>query len=73
MDRYLDCYNKALGTAYDENKRYITAVSGATKKRVSAGAWFDKSRINNYLRITIGTNEQMEMLIQALREILERN
>lgn len=28
--------------------------------------WWDKTRINNYLRITIGTDEQMEALYRAL-------
>ena len=31
---------------------------------------FDKERIDNYLRITIGTNEQMKQLVDALKEIL---
>ena len=31
--------------------------------------WWDKERINNYLRITIGTDEQMEALYRALDEI----
>ncbi len=31
--------------------------------------WWDKDRINNYLRITIGTDEQMEALYQALDQI----
>ena len=44
----------------------------ALKERHIYVRYFDKPRIDNYLRITIGTNEQMEMLIQALREILER-
>ncbi len=33
--------------------------------------FFDKPRINQYLRITIGTDEEMEILYQALREILK--
>ena len=32
--------------------------------------YFDKSGIDNYLRITIGTPVQMEKLYRALREIL---
>ena len=32
--------------------------------------WWDKERINNYLRITIGTDEQMEALYQALDQIV---
>ncbi|SES69846.1 histidinol-phosphate transaminase [[Clostridium] polysaccharolyticum] len=31
---------------------------------------FDKERIDNYLRITIGTDQQMEQLVNALKEIL---
>lgn len=31
--------------------------------------WWDKERINNYLRITIGTDEQMEALYRALDQI----
>lgn len=30
--------------------------------------WFNKPRINNRLRITIGTDEETDMLIQALKE-----
>lgn len=32
--------------------------------------WFNKPRISNYLRITIGTDEEMNQLIRALKEIL---
>jgi histidinol-phosphate aminotransferase len=32
--------------------------------------YFNKPRIDNYLRITIGTDEQMDALIKALKEIL---
>jgi histidinol-phosphate aminotransferase len=31
---------------------------------------FKTPRIKNYLRITIGTNEQMNILIEALRDIV---
>ena len=31
--------------------------------------WWNKDRIDNYLRITIGTDEQMEALYRALYEI----
>lgn len=33
--------------------------------------WWDKPRIRNYLRITIGTDEQMDVLIAALKDYLE--
>ena len=33
--------------------------------------YFDKPRISNFLRITIGTPEEMEALTEALEEILE--
>lgn len=32
--------------------------------------FFDSARINNYLRITIGTDEEMDQLIKALKQIL---
>lgn len=36
--------------------------------------WFNKPRINNYVRITIGRRDQLEILLQATMEILkERN
>ncbi|WP_028608337.1 histidinol-phosphate transaminase [Paenibacillus harenae] len=33
--------------------------------------YFDQPRINEYLRVSIGTDEEMDSLIQALREITE--
>jgi histidinol-phosphate aminotransferase len=35
--------------------------------------YFNKPRIRHYLRITIGTDEEMEALMEALREILDNN
>ena len=32
--------------------------------------YFDKPRINNHLRISIGTDDQMEQLFSTLQEIL---
>jgi len=34
--------------------------------------YFNLPRIDNYLRITIGTDEQMEKLIKALEEYCEK-
>ena len=34
--------------------------------------YFDKPRINNYLRVTIGTDEQMEVLFAFLKEYMNR-
>ncbi|MBO5459149.1 MAG: histidinol-phosphate transaminase [Lachnospira sp.] len=41
------------------------------KKRNIYVRYFNKPRIDNYLRITIGTDEQMEKLYKALEEIFE--
>lgn len=41
------------------------------KKRNIYVRYFSKPRIDNYLRITIGTDEEMEKLYQALKEIVE--
>jgi histidinol-phosphate aminotransferase len=32
--------------------------------------YFNKPRIDNYLRITVGTDEQMGALFEALRQII---
>jgi len=34
--------------------------------------WFNKPRINQYLRITIGTDEQMDRLVEEMKKIIER-
>lgn len=41
------------------------------KKRKIYVRYFNKPRINNYLRITIGTDEEMEKLYEALKEIVK--
>jgi histidinol-phosphate aminotransferase len=41
------------------------------KKRKIYVRYFKKPRIDNYLRITIGTDEEMEQLYKALKEIIE--
>lgn len=40
------------------------------KKRNIFVRYFSKPRIDNYLRITIGTDEEMDVLYQALKEIV---
>ena len=39
------------------------------EKKIYVRYW-NKARINNRLRITIGTDEQMQQLIEALKEIV---
>ena len=41
------------------------------KKKNIFVRYFNKPRIDNYLRITIGTDEEMDKLYQALKEIIE--
>ena len=41
------------------------------KKRKIYVRYFNKPRINNYLRITVGTDEEMEKLYDALEEIVK--
>ncbi len=43
------------------------------KKRNIFVRYFKQPRIDNYLRITVGTDEQMDKLISALKEIIEAN
>ena len=42
------------------------------KKRNIFVRYFNKPRIDNYLRVTIGTDEEMDKLYQALKEIVEQ-
>lgn len=75
------CQLKELGFSFtDSQTNFIFATHAvkpakeifeALKERHIYVRYFNKPRIDNYLRITIGTNEQMELFIQALREILE--
>ena len=34
--------------------------------------YFDKPRIDNYLRITIGTDEQMDALCECLKKLIRK-
>ncbi|MCD7750803.1 MAG: histidinol-phosphate transaminase [Lachnospiraceae bacterium] len=71
---------RALGFSFPDSKANFIF---ATHERMSAKEIFDrlrerdiyvryfnKPRIDNYLRITVGTDEQMEALFAALREIV---
>lgn len=46
-------------------------IFAALKQRNIYVRYFKKPRIDNYLRITIGTKEEMEQLMNALQEILQ--
>ncbi len=46
-------------------------IFAALKQRNIYVRYFKKPRIDNYLRITIGTREEMEQLMTALQEILQ--
>ena len=35
--------------------------------------WFDQDRIRNFVRITIGSIDQMAMLVAEIEHILEKN
>jgi histidinol-phosphate aminotransferase len=50
---------------HDGEKLYL-----ALRERGIIVRHFKTPRIKNYLRITIGTNEQMKILIEALRDIV---
>lgn len=52
------------------NEMPAEQIFKALRERDIYVRYFNKPRINNYLRITIGTDEQMDALYQALKEIL---
>ncbi len=71
---------KALGFSFPDSKaNFIFAthermgakeIFDRLKARDIYVRYFNKPRIDNYLRITVGTDEQMEALFAALKEIL---
>ena len=42
------------------------------KKKKIYVRYFNKPRIDNFLRISIGTDEQMQKLVECLREYVEK-
>lgn len=52
-------------------QRAAEDIFAALKQRNIYVRYFKKTRIDNYLRITIGTKEEMEQLMNALQEILQ--
>lgn len=52
-------------------ERAAEDIFAALKQRNIYVRYFKKPRIDNYLRITIGTREEMEQLMTALQEILQ--
>ncbi len=73
---------RSLGFSFEDSKgNFIFAAHESCpaqeifemlrKKRVYV-RYFQKERISNYLRITIGTQQEMETLIEILREYLDR-
>lgn len=71
---------KALGFTFQDSKaNFIFAahescpakqIFDALRKQHIYVRYFEKPRIDNYLRITIGTREEMEQLIRFLKEYL---
>lgn len=71
---------RALGFTFpDSRANFIFAshrtkpakeIFEALKQRNIYVRYFDKPRVNNSLRITVGTDEQMRILMEALKEIV---
>jgi histidinol-phosphate aminotransferase len=71
---------KALGLEMTDSKsnflfaRYPGKSGGELYQKLKAAGllvrYFDKPRISDYLRITVGTDEQMDVLIDALKKIV---
>ena len=73
---------KELGFHFGDSKAnflFVTHETASAKDIFEAAKqkdiffrFFDKPRINNYLRITIGTDEQMQKVIAFLKEYLKK-
>lgn len=72
---------KALGFSFADSKSNFVFVTHekapakeifeAAKKKDIFVRYFDKPRINNYLRITIGTREEMESFLEFVKDFIE--
>ncbi len=64
-------YRILLKKGFDEQDAADAAkIFAALKEKHIFVRYFPKPRINQYLRITIGTDEQMDALFKALEEIV---
>lgn len=75
------CHLRKLGfTVCDSSANFLfvchqnipgkTLLDGLRQRGILV-RWWDKPRISNYLRITVGTDEDMKALCAALKEILD--
>lgn len=74
---------RELGFVFAESKSNFLFVThpkiaakelfGALKEEKIYVRYFDKPRIDNYLRITVGTDDEMDMLIEFLRGYIRRS
>ena len=65
---FTDSKSNFLFAAHDKVK--AETIFNELKSRKIYVRYWNKPRINNYLRISIGTAEEMEKLISALKEIV---
>ena len=49
---------------------YAETLYKELKNRGVLVRYFNKERIDNYLRVTIGTDEEIEMFIEKIKEIV---
>jgi len=65
-------HDSAANFLFIHHDRYpARRLLDALRERGILVRWFDKPRIGDYLRVTIGTDSEMEALCRALREILK--
>ena len=53
------------------DRKNAKQIYNELKERNIYVRFFDKPRINDHLRITVGTDEEMKILIDTLEEILK--
>ena len=73
-DVYLDYTKNPTGFCFEslgeEAKEYLQELFLMLREKNIYVRYFKSPRINNYLRITIGTPEQMEILLAEIRSYL---
>ena len=54
------------------NKIPASSLAAELRKKGILVRYFNKAKIDNYLRITVGTDEEMQTLVDAIKEITEK-
>ena len=67
----LDYYKSGTGSGGMVNVPYVHSILDGLREQGILVRWFDRPRIGNYLRISVGTDDEMDALCAALKALTE--